>query len=36
MDKIAVLKGGISPEREISLMSGTAIAQGLREKDIKL
>ncbi|HOD60473.1 MAG TPA: D-alanine--D-alanine ligase, partial [Candidatus Syntrophosphaera sp.] len=32
MDKIAVLEGGISPEREISLRSGKAIAKGLREK----
>lgn len=29
--KVAVLKGGISSEREISLRSGTAIAQGLRD-----
>ncbi len=29
--RVAVLKGGISSEREISLRSGTAIAQGLRE-----
>ncbi len=28
---VAVLKGGISSEREISLRSGAAIAQGLRE-----
>jgi len=28
--KVAVLKGGISSEREISLRSGSAIAQGLR------
>ena len=32
MDKIAVLEGGISPEREISLRSGEAIAKALREK----
>jgi len=29
--KVAVLKGGISSEREVSLRSGAAIAQGLRE-----
>ncbi len=29
--KIAVLKGGISSEREVALRSGAAIAQGLRE-----
>lgn len=29
--KIAVLKGGVSSEREVSLRSGTAIAQGLRD-----
>ncbi len=29
--KVAVLKGGISSEREISLRSGAAIAQGLRD-----
>ncbi|MEN7973672.1 MAG: D-alanine--D-alanine ligase [Verrucomicrobiota bacterium] len=29
--KVAVLKGGVSSEREISLRSGAAIAQGLRE-----
>lgn len=28
--KVAVLKGGISSEREVSLRSGSAIAQGLR------
>jgi D-alanine-D-alanine ligase len=32
MDKIAVLEGGTSPEREISLRSGEAIAKALREK----
>jgi D-alanine-D-alanine ligase len=31
MQKITVLKGGDSPEREISLISGSAIAQGLIE-----
>lgn len=31
MQKITVLKGGDSPEREISLISGKAIAQGLSE-----
>lgn len=30
-NKVAVLKGGISSEREVSLKSGTAIAQGLRD-----
>lgn len=30
-NKVAVLKGGISSEREVSLRSGAAIAQGLRE-----
>ena len=29
--RVAVLKGGISSEREVSLKSGAAIAQGLRE-----
>ena len=29
--KVAVLKGGISSEREVSLRSGAAIAQGLRD-----
>ena len=29
-NKVAVLKGGISSEREVSLKSGAAIAQGLR------
>ena len=29
--KVAVLKGGVSSEREVSLRSGAAIAQGLRE-----
>lgn len=29
--KVAVLKGGVSSEREVSLRSGSAIAQGLRE-----
>ncbi|HEY5653515.1 MAG TPA: D-alanine--D-alanine ligase [Pontiella sp.] len=29
--KVAVLKGGISSEREVSLRSGSAVAQGLRE-----
>lgn len=29
--KVAVLKGGISSEREVSLRSGSAIAQGLRD-----
>lgn len=31
MQKVTVLKGGDSPEREISLISGTAIAKGLQE-----
>lgn len=30
-NKVAVLKGGISSEREVSLRSGAAISQGLRE-----
>ena len=30
-NKVAVLKGGMSSEREVSLRSGAAIAQGLRE-----
>ncbi|NNJ70577.1 MAG: D-alanine--D-alanine ligase, partial [Kiritimatiellales bacterium] len=30
-NKVAVLKGGISSEREVSLRSGAAIAQGLRD-----
>ena len=30
-NKIAVLKGGISSERDVSLRSGAAIAQGLRD-----
>ena len=29
--KVAVLKGGISSERPVSLRSGEAIAKGLRE-----
>ena len=29
--RVAVLKGGISSEREVSLRSGAAIAQGLRD-----
>lgn len=29
--KVAVLKGGVSSEREVSLRSGAAIAQGLRD-----
>jgi len=36
MDKIAVLEGGISPEREISLRSGEAIAKALREKEYEV
>ena len=30
-NKVAVLKGGISSEREVSLRSGAAVAQGLRD-----
>jgi D-alanine-D-alanine ligase len=30
-NRVAVLKGGVSSEREVSLRSGAAIAQGLRE-----
>jgi len=30
-EKVAVLKGGVSSEREVSLRSGAAIANGLRE-----
>ncbi len=30
-EKVAVLKGGISAEREVSLVSGASIANGLRE-----
>lgn len=30
-NRVAVLKGGVSSEREVSLKSGTAVAQGLRE-----
>ena len=30
-NRVAVLKGGVSSEREVSLKSGAAIAQGLRE-----
>lgn len=33
MQKIIVLMGGDSPEREVSLVSGAAIAKGLRERD---
>ena len=29
--KVAVLMGGWSPEREVSLVSGKACAEGLRE-----
>ncbi len=36
MERIVVLKGGDSPEREISLISGAAIANGLREKSYKV
>ena len=36
MDKIAVLEGGTSPEREISLRSGEAIAKALREKEYEV
>ena len=32
MERITVLKGGDSPEREVSLVSGAAIANGLRQK----
>ncbi len=32
MERITVLKGGSSPEREVSLVSGAAIAKGLLEK----
>ena len=31
--KVCVLKGGISPEREVSLKSGEAVEQGLKEAD---
>ena len=30
MEKIVVLKGGTSPEREISLVSGSEVATALR------
>lgn len=30
-NKVAVLKGGVSSEREVSLKSGAAVAQGLRD-----
>lgn len=30
-NRVAVLKGGVSSEREVSLRSGAAVAQGLRE-----
>ncbi|MBR9825915.1 MAG: D-alanine--D-alanine ligase [Alphaproteobacteria bacterium] len=30
--RIAVLLGGLSPERDVSLVSGKAVAEGLREK----
>jgi D-alanine-D-alanine ligase len=30
-NQVAVLKGGVSAEREVSLVSGSAIAQGLRD-----
>ncbi|MBW6513987.1 MAG: D-alanine--D-alanine ligase [Candidatus Syntrophosphaera sp.] len=32
MEKVTVLKGGDSPERDVSLVSGAAIAAGLRAK----
>ena len=32
MTRIAVLLGGLSPEREVSLVSGQACAKALREK----
>jgi D-alanine-D-alanine ligase len=31
--RVAVLKGGLSPEREVSLVSGAACAKALREED---
>jgi len=34
-EKICILKGGISPEREISLKSGEAVEKGLREVGYK-
>ncbi|GAB1365549.1 D-alanine--D-alanine ligase [Candidatus Cloacimonadaceae bacterium] len=36
MKKIVVLKGGMSPERDVSLVSGSEIAQCLREMDYKV
>ena len=33
-DKVAVLMGGTSAEREVSLMSGQAVLAGLRESGI--
>ena len=33
-DKVAVLMGGTSAEREVSLMSGKAVLAGLREAGI--
>lgn len=36
MKKITVLLGGDSPEREVSLVSGAAIARGLRERSFEV
>jgi len=36
MKKIAVLKGGLSPEREVSLVSGSEIAKCLRNMDYQV
>lgn len=36
MKKITVLLGGDSPEREVSLVSGAAIAEGLRERSFEV
>ena len=34
MGKVAVLMGGRSAEREVSLMSGTGVLQALRERGV--
>ena len=33
--KIAVLAGGISTERKVSIVSGTMVCRALQEKDIR-
>ena len=35
MGKVAVLLGGPSAEREVSLMSGTAVVSALRDRGVE-